>query len=66
MTKKSEVYVSYLYACIRCKSITVYFKNKKEEGGAYITVSEETLPCKYVSKNNKTKLRQKKKDEIKG
>ena len=50
ITKKSEVYVSYFYAWIRCKSITVYFKNKKEEGGAYITVSEETLPCKYVSK----------------
>ena len=34
LTKRPNVYALYLYTQIKCKSLTVYIKNKKG-GGAY-------------------------------
>ena len=48
ITKRSKVFVSYLYMWIQYKSVTVYMKNEKRV--AYITVSKGTLYFKYVSK----------------
>ena len=49
ITKRSKVYVPYLYAWIKYKSITVYIKNKKG-GGSYIIISKGTVQYWYVSK----------------
>ena len=49
ITKRSKVYVPYLYTRIKYKSITVYIKTKKG-GGAYIILSKSTLHFKYISK----------------
>ena len=47
ITKRSKVYVPYLYIRINCKSITIWIK---KEWGAYIIVSKGNLHFKYVSK----------------
>ena len=47
--KISKVYVPYRCMRIKCKSTTVYIKNKKG-GGAYIMVSKGTLHFEYISK----------------
>ena len=65
----SKVYPSYLHMQIKYKSITVYIKKKRGEGGrggvgAYIIVSKGTSHFKYVFKEE-TKQRQTKKDNIK-
>ena len=49
ITKKSKVYVSYLYMQIKCRSITFYIKNKTR-GGAQTIASKGTLHFKYVFK----------------
>ena len=65
VTKRSKLYVPYLYTRRKDKSIPVYIKNKKG-GVAYIIVSKRTLHFKHMfPKNKQNKLRQTKKDEIK-
>ena len=65
ITKRSKLYVPYLYTRRKDKSIPVYIK-KKKGGGAYIIVSKRTLPFKHMfPKNKQNKLRQTKKDQIK-
>ena len=56
--------VCYLYMQIKYKSITVYIKNKREDG--YIIVSEKELfSLSMFPSNKQNQLRQMKKDEIK-
>ena len=50
ITKRSKVYVSYLYMWVKYKSVTVYMKNEKKKSCLHITVSKGTLHFKYVSK----------------
>ena len=49
ISKRSKVYVPYLFMQIKYKSITGYIKNQKG-GGAYIIVPKGTLRFKYVYK----------------
>ena len=56
--------VCYLYMQIKYKSITVYIKNKRDDG--YIIVSEKELfSLSMFPSNKQNQLRQMKKDEIK-
>ena len=59
ISKRSKVYVTYLYIQIKYKSITGYIKNKKsisfciknqKGGGAYIIVANRALHFKYIFK----------------
>ena len=47
--KRSKAFEPYLYTWIKCKNIPIYI-NSKKGGCAYMIVSKETLPFKYVSK----------------
>ena len=60
-TKRSKVYVPYLYLPLKYKSIHVCIKIK-EGWGAYIIISKGTV---HFPKNKQNKLRQMKKDEMK-
>ena len=42
ITKRLNVYVPYLYAEIKYKSVPVHIKSKKR-GGAYIIISKATV-----------------------
>ena len=48
ITKRSKVYVPYLYARIKYKSKPVYIKNKKG-GGAHIIIWKGTLHFKKTN-----------------
>ena len=52
ITKRSKVYVLYLYVQIEYKSITVYIKNKIG-GCAYIIVLQGTVHLEYISKKQR-------------
>ena len=48
ITKRSKVYITYLYRWKKYKSIPVCIKNKKG-WGTFIIVSKWTLESEYVS-----------------
>ena len=50
VTKRSKVYVPYLFMLTKCKNVTIYIKNKKN-GGAYIIAPKRNLHFKYISQN---------------
>ena len=54
ITKRSRVYVPYLYVWIRYKSKPVYIKNKKG-GGAYIMILKGTVNFKKQTMTKQTK-----------
>ena len=47
VTKRSKVYTPCLYMQIKCKSMTVYIKNKKG-GGGHIIVLKGTCHFKFA------------------